>query len=222
MYFVEVCINTGHSVDVYYGKKDMKALFFSYLKKRKYSNSVTKKVKSSSIKNITFFKNKKVSVSLYKNLNAPSAISKIQKGEYDILVTALDQILSKKFIAGVNSKIVNVHYGMLPEIKGTSALEWTYFKHKKCEITLHYIDVGIDTGSIISKKEIPIPNPLSFSKLRSEVQQYIPKILHEFLNKIANNESLNTLANGTGDLHTFMHLDLVKILEKRNEHIYNT
>ncbi|WP_179009483.1 formyltransferase family protein [Winogradskyella forsetii] len=220
--FVLNCKTNGFDIDVYYGKKDIKSLLFSYLKKRKYSNSVAKRIQGNSIKNKLYFKKNGHNVNSFKNLNSEKAISRIQEGNYDIIITALDQILSKNFITKVNTKIVNVHYGMLPEIKGTSALEWTYFCYNKCEITLHYIDAGIDTGVIIDRKEITVAMPISFSKLRGEVQKHIPNIINNFLIKIEKNESLNTFANDQGDLYTFMHQDLVEIIEKRNESLYNT
>ena len=220
--FAMDCKCNDFHIDIYYGRKDIKSLFLSYLKKRKYSNSVAKKAKSSSIRNKSFFKKREINVSAFNNLNSAKAISKIQEGNYDIIVTALDQILSRNFVTKINTKIVNIHYGILPQIKGTSSLEWTYFIHNKCEITLHYIDSGIDTGLIISKKEISIDRPICFSKLRNEVQKHIPNIFHEFLSKIKNKESLNTSSNDKGNLYTFMHRDFVKIIEKRNESLYNT
>ncbi|WP_299363779.1 formyltransferase family protein [Winogradskyella sp.] len=207
--------DAGFYIDVHYGKKDLKSLFFSYLRKRKYSYGVVKKTKANSIKNRNFFKKRGIKVTSYNSLNSTKAITAIKKGNYDIIITALDQILTKNFIKTVNTSIINVHYGALPSIKGTSALEWTYFKHKRCELTLHYIDSGIDTGLIISRKEIAIDGPVLFTTLRSEVQNHIPKILYDFLIKVKNDENLITSPNDRGYLYTFMHPDMIRILENQ-------
>lgn len=210
--FVAACIDKGYDVVAHYGKRDLKSMFSSFLKKRKYNSKIVKKVKSKSVKNVSFFKSLGVKVIKHKNVNSSTAIEKIKSEKYDIIVTALDQIISKRFLNEINAKVVNVHYGMLPQIKGVSALEWTYFKHKKCEATLHFIDQGIDTGSIINKKEIELVEPFSPERQRIEIQNKIPEILCEFISKLEEGDEQKIWENKGGQLYTFIHPDLLNIL----------
>ena len=215
--FVAACLDKGHDVEAHYGKRDFKSMLFSFLKKRKYNSKLVKKVNFKSVKNVPFFKSLGVAVFQHKNVNYSLAIEKIKSQKYDIIVTALDQILSRKFLNEIDSRVVNVHYGMLPEIKGVSAIEWTYLKYKKCEATLHYINKGIDTGSIIQKKEIEIVKPFSFEGLRKEIQNKIPEMLFNFISKIENGDEIKEIDNKEGKLYTFMHPDLLSILINSNQ-----
>lgn len=215
--FVAACLDKGHDVEAHYGKRDFKSMLFSFLKKRKYNSKLVKKVNFKSVKNVPFFKSLGVAVFQHKNVNYSLAIEKIKSQKYDIIVTALDQILSRKFLNEIDSRVVNVHYGMLPEIKGVSAIEWTYLKYKKCEATLHYINKGIDTGSIIQKKEIEIVKPFSFQGLRKEIQNKIPEMLFNFISKIENGDEIKEIDNKEGKLYTFMHPDLLSILINSNQ-----
>jgi len=215
--FVAACLDKGYDVEAHYGKRDFKSMFFSFLKKRKYNSKLVKKVNSKSVKNVPFFNSLGVTVFQHKNVNFSPAIEKIKSKKYDIIVTALDQILSKNFLNEIDSRVVNVHYGVLPEIKGLSAIEWTYFKYKKCEATLHYINKGIDTGSIIQKKGIEIVKLFSFENLRKEIQSKIPEMLFNFISKIENGDEIKEIDNKGGKLYTFMHPDLLSILIKSNK-----
>lgn len=214
-FFVTKALHNGYMVDIHYGKRDFYSLLLSYLKKRKYSGNIANRAKNKDGKNVHFFKKSKINLHYYKNLNSEKAIVAIKNKKYDLIVTALDQILSSRFINNVGADIVNVHYGILPNIKGVSALEWTYFKYKKCEISLHYIDAGIDTGAIITKKEISIKDFSNFENLRVKVQAEIPNILFEFLKSIEKKQTHITQENKGGKLYTFMHRELIHILEKK-------
>ncbi|MBI2274150.1 MAG: ankyrin repeat domain-containing protein [Bacteroidetes bacterium] len=76
--------------------------------------------------------------------------------EYDVLINP-DKFLSKK--------IFNIHFSLLPSYKGmyTSVFP-LLFGEENSGVTLHFIDKGIDTGSIIEQILIPIEiNETAFS-----------------------------------------------------------
>jgi methionyl-tRNA formyltransferase len=51
--------------------------------------------------------------------------------------------------------VLNVHLGLLPEVRGMSSPEWSLLIHVPVGVTIHYIDAGIDTGPILQRCEFP-------------------------------------------------------------------
>ena len=76
--------------------------------------------------------------------------------EADIIISVLYE---KLFAPDVlkNKKCFNFHPGILPEYRGSGAFSWVIMnEEKKCGITLHLIDKGIDSGDIIEIQEFPV------------------------------------------------------------------
>ena len=71
----------------------------------------------------------------------------------DIFISVLyEKLISKEYIE--NRKCYNFHPGILPEYRGSGAYSWTIINQdKKCGISLHEIDAGIDTGNVIEIRE---------------------------------------------------------------------
>lgn len=76
--------------------------------------------------------------------------------ESDIVISVLyDKLFAPEIIN--KKKCFNFHPGSLPEYKGSGAFSWVIINNeKKCGITLHLIDDGIDTGDIIEIREFLI------------------------------------------------------------------
>lgn len=76
--------------------------------------------------------------------------------EYDILVSnGCPFILSDKTLSIPGRIFLNVHPTVLPKLRGKTPLNGVFFNNEKCfGATMHFIDVGIDTGRIISQIKI--------------------------------------------------------------------
>ena len=51
--------------------------------------------------------------------------------------------------------VLNVHLGLLPEIRGMSSPEWSLLKDVPVGVTVHFMDSGIDTGPVLRRYEFP-------------------------------------------------------------------
>ncbi|WP_027394459.1 formyltransferase family protein [Aquimarina latercula] len=210
---IENCLNAGYEVDIYYGKTALIEYIKAYLAKRKFGSigSVSKNLQKKTEKNYKYFKSLGVNTYKVKNYNSDKTIQLLFSKKYDFIVAAIDQILSRNFVDNVNSKILNIHYATLPQIKGMNAIEWNYLVNKKCELTLHHINSGIDTGSIIKTEEIPIEKGEDFFSMREKLQQRIPKALMSFFEK----PDSELFPNNGGKLYTFMHSEIQQIMRGR-------
>ena len=83
----------------------------------------------------------------------------IRKNNVDLLVLAgFMRLLSKEFVSSFPQKfIINIHPSILPAFKGLNAIEQSLKCHsKKTGVTIHYVDEGMDSGSIIKQVTVKI------------------------------------------------------------------
>lgn len=66
------------------------------------------------------------------------------------------EILKQDAISVVDKGWVNTHPSYLPYNRGKNPYYWSIVDGTPHGVTLHYIDVGIDTGKILFQKEIPV------------------------------------------------------------------
>lgn len=70
-----------------------------------------------------------------------------------VICAGFMRILSKEFVA--KFKAINIHPSLLPRHRGLHAIERSFEdEHSNAGITIHFVDEGVDTGSIIMQKEI--------------------------------------------------------------------
>ena len=95
--------------------------------------------------------------------------------EYDIKLLVLAgymRLLSQNFVNSLPSKfIVNVHPSLLPRYKGMNAIkqaidDWAEYTG----VTIHYVDEGMDSGSIIKQDSIKINKNDTLESLKGRLQ----------------------------------------------------
>lgn len=94
-------------------------------------------------------------VSLVANQKSPDAISRLKAWSPDLIVFTGGNILSKQILVLPRFGVLNIHLGLLPQVRGMSSPEWSLLNDVPVGITFHYMDSGIDTGPILQKCEYP-------------------------------------------------------------------
>ena len=100
-----------------------------------------------------------------KNLNSNKALEYLKKIKPNGVVYCGGGILSKNFLSQ-SGFVLNAHAGPLPEIRGMNAAEWSFLLGMKQEVTIHFIDEGIDTGQVIKSLPYSIKNCKSINQIR--------------------------------------------------------
>ena len=86
----------------------------------------------------------------------------IENLNYDLGISLLyDRILGEKAINQPKLGFINLHLGTLPRFRGANGVMHALLLARKDNrwdfgVTMHYIDIGIDTGPVIDKIEVPI------------------------------------------------------------------
>jgi methionyl-tRNA formyltransferase len=77
----------------------------------------------------------------------------LQKSEYG--VSALfGHVLPKALLESIDCQIINLHPSLLPIGRGADPIPWSIIDQQKQGVTIHMVNSGLDTGVILSQKEI--------------------------------------------------------------------
>ncbi|OCB00965.1 methionyl-tRNA formyltransferase [Clostridium beijerinckii] len=83
-----------------------------------------------------------------------------------IIVVAFGQILTKEVLDIPKYGCINLHASLLPMYRGAAPLNWAIINGEKSSgNTTMLMDVGLDTGDMILKDEVEIPNNMTTGEL---------------------------------------------------------
>ncbi|MGD0269512.1 MAG: formyl transferase [Candidatus Sulfotelmatobacter sp.] len=94
-------------------------------------------------------------VAIRNDQNSPDSIAKLKEWSPDLIIFAGGNILRRPLLQVPRLGVLNVHLGMLPEVRGMSTPEWSLLNNVPVGVTVHYVDAGIDTGPILQRCEFP-------------------------------------------------------------------
>jgi len=88
------------------------------------------------------------------NVNSKKTIETINKLNPDVIIVNGTTIISSKVLNSSNAVFINTHVGITPEYRGVHGGYWALRNNDKKNfgVTVHLVDKGIDTGSIIYQK----------------------------------------------------------------------
>ncbi len=85
-------------------------------------------------------------------LDRPRALDFLRSSKADGAIYCGGGMLRQPFIAAAGGRVLNGHAGPLPEIRGLNAAEWSILTGRPLEVTIHYIDSGVDTGPVLAAR----------------------------------------------------------------------
>ena len=91
-------------------------------------------------------------------IKTPEAVEELKKYEADLfVVAAFGQILSKEILDMPKYGWINIHASLLPKYRGAAPIQWSIIDgEKETGVTIMQMDVGLDTGDILTQKVVPI------------------------------------------------------------------
>lgn len=117
------------------------------------------------------------------NINSDEFISKVKEYECDLFVSmSFNQIFKERILNLPRFKIINCHAGKLPFYRGRNILNWALINdEKEFGITVHYVDLGIDTGNIILQRCYEITDADDYSTLLNRAHIECANVLYDAL-----------------------------------------
>lgn len=97
------------------------------------------------------------------NINSAETVNYLRNLQPDLIISAyFPQILKKEALEIARLGILNIHPGYLPDYKGAMAYFWAARNNSRwAGVSIHWMDEGIDTGPLISRKKFKIGNKTS-------------------------------------------------------------
>ncbi len=130
--------------------------------------------------------------------------NKLKQVEPDlIVVVAFGQILPKEVLDLPRLGCINVHGSLLPKYRGAAPIQWSVINgDTKTGVTIMYMDVGLDTGDMIYKKEMDIMQAETSETLYEKMKvvgaqallEAIPLIQDGGKNRVPQNDDEATIA----------------------------
>ncbi len=119
-------------------------------------------------------------------IKSEEAISIIQDINPEVIVVvAYGQILSKKLLDIPQHGCINVHASLLPKYRGAAPINWALIRGEKVTgVTTMFMDVGLDTGDMLLKAELPIEECDNAGTLFSKLSELGSNLIIETLEGI--------------------------------------
>lgn len=94
------------------------------------------------------------------SVNSPETISAIGALTPKVIVVNGTRIIGRKVLESTPATFLNTHAGITPKYRGAHGAYWALLNDdpERCGVTIHIVDPGIDTGSIIGQAKIA-PTP---------------------------------------------------------------
>jgi Formyl transferase len=104
---------------------------------------------------------------LVTGVNSDDCLRLVDRYKPEFAIYSGGGILRERFLRAIPRGVLNLHCGPLPHIRGMNAVEWSLFFGFRPTATLHYIDVGIDTGEILADRAIDVQQGERLGRIRA-------------------------------------------------------
>jgi methionyl-tRNA formyltransferase len=124
-------------------------------------------------------------------------------------------ILKPVFLDMFHYGVINLHPAFLPHNRGAYPNVWSIVEGTPAGATLHYIDVGVDTGDIIAQQQVPVDLTDTGGALYHKLERACvelfketwPLIRHGQAPRISQDRTAGTY-HRTQDVESIDHIDL--------------
>lgn len=121
------------------------------------------------------------------------------------VVAAFGQILSKEILDMPKYGCINIHASLLPKYRGAAPIQWAVINGDEFTgVTIQRMDIGVDTGDIITKKEIRIAEDETGGSLFDRLAEVGAELVVDTMKLIEEGTATYTPQDNTVATHTRM------------------
>lgn len=90
------------------------------------------------------------------SVNSETTIDLLKTLQPDLVIVNGTRIISKKVLTALNCTFINTHAGITPKYRGVHGTYWALVNNdvENSGVTVHFVDAGIDTGTIINQSTV--------------------------------------------------------------------
>ena len=139
------------------------------------------------------------------DLNGPPFLEMIRKYDPDLFISvAAPVIFREELIRIPKLDCINIHHAPLPRYRGMLPSFWQlYHGEKEAGITIHKIDIGIDTGDIIAQKHVTIEPDENLNDLMRKTKKEGAQLMLKVIGNFRNGNISSKKMEGEGTYFTF-------------------
>ena len=129
-----------------------------------------------------------------------------------IVVVAYGKILPKEILDIPKYGCINVHGSLLPKYRGAAPIQWAVLNGDKVTgITTMFMDVGMDTGDMILKREVEIDDDETTGELWDKMSKVGGELLVETVKQIENGTATRTKQGDQFSVAPMLNKEMAKI-----------
>ncbi len=151
----------------------------------------------------------------FDQVRTPEGLSKIREAKPDIGISAYyGYILENELLDLFPMGVVNMHGAMLPWSKGRNPNVWTIVDQVPAGVTLHLMDTEVDTGPILSQRQVGLTPDMTAKDLYACMEQAMFQLFTDtFPDILAGRITAKPQPQGQGTFHRGHELDQLKRLD---------
>lgn len=116
--------------------------------------------------------------------NSRQSIQYLKAHPTDIYIVSGARILSQEVIKATGNRILNIHPGLLPEVRGLDTLLWSIYKDIPLGLSAHFLGQRIDSGLFIFKERLRLYADDSILDVSLRLLESQPEFLIKTLKKL--------------------------------------
>ncbi len=129
--------------------------------------------------------------------------AELSSQSYDFLVSYRYRLILKDDVLSLfPDRVVNLHPSLLPWNRGTFSNFWSFLEGTPKGVTVHYIDLGVDTGDLIAQERIRLP--VEGETLRTtydKTHEYLVRLFYAHWPAIKTGNCSRQVQQGEGTIH---------------------
>ncbi len=121
----------------------------------------------------------------------------------DVLITvAFGQILKQDVLTLAPHGVINLHASLLPKYRGAAPINWAIINGEKMTgLTTMFTDIGVDTGDMLLKTEVPIDSHINAEELAHTLSIVGADLMVKTLDKLNQNKLIRIPQNNDEATH---------------------
>lgn len=136
-------------------------------------------------------------IEVFQPINIKNDIEYVNSFNADLIVTAAyGQIIPVEILHHPKLKSINVHASLLPKLRGGAPIHKALIEgHEKTGVTVMYMEKKMDSGDILTQKELVIEDTDNTTILFEKLSVIGNDLLLETIEKLVNNELVSIKQN---------------------------
>lgn len=106
-----------------------------------------------------------------------------------VVLAGYMRIVGEVLLDAYSGRMVNIHPSLLPAFPGLRAIEQAFAAGvRQTGVTVHYVDAGVDTGTILAQKVVNIREGMTLDELEREIHSVEHQIYPEVIRGVVSQE----------------------------------